>query len=251
VLRRHGLRTAVNRFAEAAALAAVAAAALYPILHLGRPWLFYWVLPYPATYQVWPQFRSTLVWDLWGIMSHVIVTSLFWYTGLIPDLATMRDRAPRAGGCWRRGSTGWRRSAGAARCCTGRGTGGLPAGRGAGAADARLGADDRGAGIRDDAGAGLAPGAAAAACRRHRHPSASASCSQLAVVLRMRLDLGRFIDDADMELLGEADGRRLPRLLWLYGRRAAPRPGWREEATAPPPSPRGSSADMPCGGGAG
>lgn len=99
VLRRHGLRTAVNRFAEAAALAAVAAAALYPILHLGRPWLFYWVLPYPATFAVWPQFRSTLVWDLWGIMSHVVVTTLFWYTGLIPDLATMRDRA------WARGRT--------------------------------------------------------------------------------------------------------------------------------------------------
>ncbi len=93
VLRRHGLRTAVNRFAEAAALAAIAAAALYPILHLGRPWLFYWVLPYPATFQVWPQFRSTLVWDLWGIMAHVLVTGLFWYIGLIPDLATMRDRA--------------------------------------------------------------------------------------------------------------------------------------------------------------
>jgi molybdopterin-containing oxidoreductase family membrane subunit len=97
VLRRHGLRTAVNRFAEAAALAAIAAAALYPILHLGRPWLFYWVLPYPATYEVWPQFRSTLVWDLWGIMSHVVVTSLFWYIGLIPDLATMRDRAAMRG----------------------------------------------------------------------------------------------------------------------------------------------------------
>lgn len=93
VLRRHGLRTAVNRFAEAAALAAVAAAALYPILHLGRPWLFYWTVPYPATYAVWPNFRSTLVWDFWGIMSHVVVTGLFWYTGLIPDLATMRDRA--------------------------------------------------------------------------------------------------------------------------------------------------------------
>jgi formate-dependent nitrite reductase membrane component NrfD len=97
VLRRHGLRTAVNRFAEAAALAAVAAAAIYPILHLGRPWLFYWVLPYPATSGLWPQFRSPLVWDLWGIMSHIIVTSLFWYTGLIPDLATMRDRAAGRG----------------------------------------------------------------------------------------------------------------------------------------------------------
>lgn len=95
VIRRHGLRTAVNRFAEAAALAAVVAAAIYPILHLGRPWLFYWVIPYPATYEVWPQFRSPLVWDLWGILSHVVVTSLFWYVGLIPDLATMRDHAKR------------------------------------------------------------------------------------------------------------------------------------------------------------
>jgi molybdopterin-containing oxidoreductase family membrane subunit len=97
VLRRHGLRTAVNRFAEAAALAAVVAAGLYPILHLGRPWLFYWVFPYPATYELWPQFRSTLIWDFWGITSHVLVTGLFWYIGLIPDLATMRDRAARQG----------------------------------------------------------------------------------------------------------------------------------------------------------
>ncbi|WP_372619122.1 NrfD/PsrC family molybdoenzyme membrane anchor subunit [Falsiroseomonas sp.] len=97
VLRRHGLRTAVNRFAEAAALAAVVAAGLYPILHLGRPWLFFWVFPYPATYQVWPQFRSTLIWDFWGITAHVLVTGLFWYIGLIPDLATMRDRAARQG----------------------------------------------------------------------------------------------------------------------------------------------------------
>jgi len=115
VLRRHGLRSAVNRFAEAAALAAVAAAALYPILHLGRPWLFYWVLPYPAAYEVWPQFRSTLVWDLWGIMSHVLVTSLFWYTGLIPDLATMRDRAAARGRMtaarlYGLGALGWRGS---------------------------------------------------------------------------------------------------------------------------------------------
>jgi molybdopterin-containing oxidoreductase family membrane subunit len=93
VIRRHGLRTAVNRFAEAAALAAVVAAVLHPILHLGRPWLFWWVFPYPATYELWPQFRSTLIWDLWGIMAHVLVTSLFWYVGLIPDLATLRDRA--------------------------------------------------------------------------------------------------------------------------------------------------------------
>lgn len=97
VLRRHGLRTAVNRFAEAVALAAVLAAALYPILHLGRPWLFGWTIPYPATTRLWPQFGSPLVWDFWGIMAHVIVTSLFWFIGLIPDLATLRDRAASQG----------------------------------------------------------------------------------------------------------------------------------------------------------
>jgi Ni/Fe-hydrogenase subunit HybB-like protein len=95
VLRRHNLRTAVNRFAEATALFAVVAAGIYPIIHLGRPWLFYWVFPYPATFEVWPQFRSTLTWDFWAISTHAIVTTLLWYVGLIPDLATMRDRARR------------------------------------------------------------------------------------------------------------------------------------------------------------
>jgi Ni/Fe-hydrogenase subunit HybB-like protein len=93
VLRRHSLRTAVNRFAEAVALCAAVSAGLFPIVHLGRPWLFWWVYPYPATYEVWPQFRSTLTWDFWAISTHVIVTSLLWYVGLLPDLATMRDRA--------------------------------------------------------------------------------------------------------------------------------------------------------------
>jgi Ni/Fe-hydrogenase subunit HybB-like protein len=93
VLRRHNLRTAVNRFAEAIALCAVVSAGMFPIVHLGRPWLFWWVYPYPATYEVWPQFRSTLTWDFWAISTHVIVTSLLWYVGLLPDLATMRDRA--------------------------------------------------------------------------------------------------------------------------------------------------------------
>ncbi len=93
VLRRHDLRTSVNRFAEGAALMAVACAAMFPIIHLGRPWLFYWTFPYPATFEVWPQFRSTLTWDFWAISTHVIITSLLWYVGLIPDLATLRDRA--------------------------------------------------------------------------------------------------------------------------------------------------------------
>jgi molybdopterin-containing oxidoreductase family membrane subunit len=95
VLRRHDLRTAVNRFAEAVALFGVICAGMFPIVHLGRPWLFYWVFPYPATFEVWPQFRSTLTWDFWAISTHAIVTSLLWYVGLIPDLATMRDRARR------------------------------------------------------------------------------------------------------------------------------------------------------------
>lgn len=93
VLRRHSLRTAINRFAEGLALFAVICAGLFPIIHLGRPWLFYWMFPYPASFEVWPQFRSPLVWDFWAILTHIIVTSLFWYVGLIPDLATMRDRA--------------------------------------------------------------------------------------------------------------------------------------------------------------
>jgi molybdopterin-containing oxidoreductase family membrane subunit len=93
----------------------VVAAGLYPILHLGRPWLFYWVFPYPATYQVWPQFRSTLIWDFWGITSHVLVTGLFWYIGLIPDLATMRERATARGRraltvLYGLGALGWRGS---------------------------------------------------------------------------------------------------------------------------------------------
>ncbi|MCB5175719.1 NrfD/PsrC family molybdoenzyme membrane anchor subunit [Microvirga lenta] len=95
VLRQHDLRTAVNRFAEGVAFFAVICAGIFPIFHLGRPWLFYWVFPYPATFQVWPQFRSTLTWDFWAISTHAIVTSLLWYVGLIPDLATLRDRARR------------------------------------------------------------------------------------------------------------------------------------------------------------
>jgi molybdopterin-containing oxidoreductase family membrane subunit len=112
VLRRHDLRTAVNRFAEGAAFFAVICAGIFPIFHLGRPWLFYWVFPYPATFQVWPQFRSTLTWDFWAISTHAIVTSLLWYVGLIPDLATLRDRArtPAARTIYGILALGWRGS---------------------------------------------------------------------------------------------------------------------------------------------
>ena len=86
-------RTSINRFAEAMTLFALSCAALYPILHLGRPEYFYWLLPYPNVEAVWPQFRSPLTWDVFAIISYGVVSLLFWYVGLLPDLATMRDRA--------------------------------------------------------------------------------------------------------------------------------------------------------------
>jgi Ni/Fe-hydrogenase subunit HybB-like protein len=86
-------RTSINRFAEAMTLFAVACAGLFPLLHLGRPWYFYWLIPYPNTMGVWPQFRSPLVWDVFAVGTYATVSFLFWYVGLIPDLATLRDRA--------------------------------------------------------------------------------------------------------------------------------------------------------------
>lgn len=92
-VRRAPWRSAINRFAESVALFSVICAGLFPILHLGRPWLFHWVFPYPAAFGVWPQFRSPLVWDFFTILTHLVVTASFWYVGLIPDLAHLRDRA--------------------------------------------------------------------------------------------------------------------------------------------------------------
>ncbi|MDB6040335.1 MAG: Polysulfide reductase, NrfD [Verrucomicrobiales bacterium] len=88
-------RTSINRFAEAMTLFAVACAGLFPLLHLGRPWVFFWLLPYPDTMGLWPQWRSPLVWDVLAVSTYLTVSLLFWYVGLIPDLATMRDRAQR------------------------------------------------------------------------------------------------------------------------------------------------------------
>lgn len=86
-------RTSINRFAEAMTLFAVACAVMFPLLHTGRPWLAaYWLLPYPNTMEVWPNFRSPLIWDVFAISTYGTVSLLFWYTGLVPDLATMRDR---------------------------------------------------------------------------------------------------------------------------------------------------------------
>ena len=93
LLLRQEWRTSINRFAEAMTLFAVACAGLYPLLHLGRPWVFYWLLPYPNTMNLWPQFRSPLIWDVFAVSTYATVSLLFWYVGLIPDLATLRDRA--------------------------------------------------------------------------------------------------------------------------------------------------------------
>jgi Ni/Fe-hydrogenase subunit HybB-like protein len=88
-------RNSLNRFAEAMTLFAVICGALYPLVHLGRPWLFYWMAPYPNTMTVWPQFKSPLTWDFFAVFTYLIVSILFWYIGIIPDLASARDRATR------------------------------------------------------------------------------------------------------------------------------------------------------------
>ena len=86
-------RTSINRFTEAMTIFAVMCAGLFPLLHLGRPWLFYWLIPYPDTMSLWPQFRSALVWDVFAVSTYFTVSVLFWYMGLIPDLAALRDQA--------------------------------------------------------------------------------------------------------------------------------------------------------------
>jgi Ni/Fe-hydrogenase subunit HybB-like protein len=88
-------RTSINRFAEAMTLFAVACAGMFPLLHMGRPWLFYYLLPYPNPMWMWPQFRSPLVWDVFAVSTYLTVSLLFWFVGLIPDLATLRDRAKK------------------------------------------------------------------------------------------------------------------------------------------------------------
>jgi Ni/Fe-hydrogenase subunit HybB-like protein len=93
LLCRQQWRTSINRFAEAMTLFAVACAGLFPLLHLGRIDRFYYIMPYPNTMGLWPQFRSALVWDVFAISTYGTVSLLFWYVGLVPDFATMRDRS--------------------------------------------------------------------------------------------------------------------------------------------------------------
>jgi molybdopterin-containing oxidoreductase family membrane subunit len=93
-LFRQKWRTAINRFAEAMTVFAVLCALQYPFFHTGRPWLaLYWLLPVPNQMEMWPNFRSPLMWDVFAISTYGLVSAMFWYVGLIPDLATLRDRA--------------------------------------------------------------------------------------------------------------------------------------------------------------
>jgi molybdopterin-containing oxidoreductase family membrane subunit len=118
LLLRQEWRTSINRFAEAMTLFAVACAILFPLLHTGRPWLAYWFFPYPNTMGVEPQFRSPLMWDVFAISTYGTVSFLFWFVGLIPDLATLRDRTKNRFGRtvfgllamgWRGSAQHWRR----------------------------------------------------------------------------------------------------------------------------------------------
>jgi Ni/Fe-hydrogenase subunit HybB-like protein len=113
LLLRQEWRTSINRFAEAMTLFAVACAGIYPLFHVGRPWLAYWLLPYPNTMGVWPQFRSPLVWDVFAVSTYATVSLMFWFVGLIPDLATLRDRSQSRAGRIVYGmlAMGWRGSA--------------------------------------------------------------------------------------------------------------------------------------------
>src|SRR6195256_161221 len=93
LLLRQQWRTSINRFAEAMTLFAVSCAGIFPLIHMGRPWLAYWLFPYPDTMKMWPNFRSPLVWDAFAVSTYATVSALFWFIGLLPDLATLRDRA--------------------------------------------------------------------------------------------------------------------------------------------------------------
>ncbi len=92
-LFRQRWRTAINRFSEAMTIFAVMCAGIFPVIHVGRIWVIYWVFPLPNQMQVWPNFRSPLLWDVFAVSTYFTVSLLFWYMGLIPDLATFRDRA--------------------------------------------------------------------------------------------------------------------------------------------------------------
>ncbi len=113
LLLNQSWRNAINRFAEAMTLFAVMCAGMFPVLHTGRPWLAYWLFPYPNTMALWPQFRSPLLWDVFAVSTYFTISAVFWFVGLLPDLATLRDTSKKR---WQQVvygmlSMGWRGSA--------------------------------------------------------------------------------------------------------------------------------------------
>jgi molybdopterin-containing oxidoreductase family membrane subunit len=113
LLLNQSWRNAINRFAEAMTIFAVMCAGMFPVLHTGRPWLAYWLFPYPNTMDLWPQFRSPLLWDVFAVSTYLTISAVFWFVGLVPDFATLRDSAKQR---WKQVvygflSLGWRNSA--------------------------------------------------------------------------------------------------------------------------------------------
>ena len=112
LLFKQGWRNSINRFAEAMTIFAVVCAGMFPLIHVGRPWLGYWLFPYPSTMNYWPQFRSPLLWDVFAVSTYATISVVFWYIGMIPDLGTLRDRAQSKFGQFFYGmlAVGWRGS---------------------------------------------------------------------------------------------------------------------------------------------
>jgi len=110
---RQRWRNAISRFAEAMTIFAVSVAGIFPLIHVGRPWLGFWMFPYPNQRALWPNFRSPLLWDVFAVTTYFTISLLFWYIGLLPDIASMRDRArhPWARLALRVLSLGWRGAA--------------------------------------------------------------------------------------------------------------------------------------------
>jgi Ni/Fe-hydrogenase subunit HybB-like protein len=112
LVARQSWRSSIHRIAETMTLFAIVQAALFPLLHMGRAWFFYWTLPYPSTMGIWPQFTSALTWDVVAITVYLTVSILFWYIGLVPDLASRRDRSKgKAQVAYAVLALGWRGSA--------------------------------------------------------------------------------------------------------------------------------------------
>jgi Ni/Fe-hydrogenase subunit HybB-like protein len=112
LLFKQSWRNSINRFAEAMTIFAVVCAGMFPLIHVGRPWLGYWLFPYPSTMNYWPQFRSPLLWDVFAVSTYATISVVFWYIGMIPDLATLRDRSQSRAGQFFYGllCCGWRGS---------------------------------------------------------------------------------------------------------------------------------------------